>query len=63
MRLQQSMKKWIKEGDANSRFFHGVVARQGRRNALMGVRIKGRWIEEVGEVKEGIRDYFESHFK
>lgn len=40
LRLQQSKKKWLNEGDANTRFFHGAVERR-RINEIHGVRVNG----------------------
>lgn len=63
IRIQQAKKKWVKEGDANTSFLHGAVERRGRMNGIKGLRIDGRWLEEVEEVKSGILRYFENHFK
>lgn len=63
LRMQQAKSKWIKEADANTKFFHVAVERRSRYNRLKGIRIDGRWMEDVKEVNEGIRGFFEKHFK
>lgn len=63
LRRQQAKVKWIAEGDSNTKFFHGAIDRRRRRNGIPGIRIEGEWKEDVKEVKEGIRDYFENHFQ
>lgn len=36
LRIQQAKSKWIKAGDANTSFFHGVVERRGRIKGMKG---------------------------
>lgn len=31
-------------------------------NEIHGLKINGKWLEEVNEVKEGIKEHFEKHF-
>ncbi|KAL8474246.1 hypothetical protein ACS0TY_030897 [Phlomoides rotata] len=47
--LQKARCKWIKEGDANTRFFHKYINKRRKRNEITGVRIEGEWKEEVEE--------------
>ncbi|KAL8525193.1 hypothetical protein ACS0TY_014713 [Phlomoides rotata] len=61
--LQQKARcKWIKEGDANTRYFHKCINKRRKRNEISGVNIGSVWREEVQEVKKGIFDFFNTHF-
>lgn len=62
IRVQQARNKWVKDGDTNSRFFHKCVERKGHSKGIKGLRIKGRWLEGVEEVKEGARLHFAQQF-
>ncbi|GLT46628.1 hypothetical protein SLA2020_203720 [Shorea laevis] len=59
---QKARQKWLKEGDANSKFFHGSIVKRRKQNKLEGVLKDGEWMEGVPQVKAHIRDCFQSKF-
>ncbi|PNX70138.1 cysteine-rich receptor-like protein kinase, partial [Trifolium pratense] len=47
---QQSRSRWLKEGDANSKFFHSVLAGRRRRNAISVIQVGGVTLEGVSPI-------------
>ncbi|GKV05101.1 hypothetical protein SLEP1_g17145 [Rubroshorea leprosula] len=60
---QKSRQKWLQEGDANSKYFHGCIVKRRRRNGIEGVVKNEAWVEEVPEVKKVIKEFFELKFQ
>lgn len=62
LRAQKARANWIRQGDINSSFFHMVMNQRRKSNEIAGIQIGNDWVEEVADVKKGIRDFFQSHF-
>jgi exonuclease III len=63
MEFQKSRSRWLREGDANSRFFHACVKSRKRSNSIVALK-KGRsWLSHPVEVKAEVVDYFQNHFQ
>ncbi|XP_058749655.1 uncharacterized protein LOC131622635 [Vicia villosa] len=56
----KSRQTWLKEGDSNSRFFHNSLRSRKDRSALCSLNSCRGVIEEVGEVKAFVQDFFKS---
>ncbi|CAJ2652820.1 unnamed protein product [Trifolium pratense] len=60
---QQSRALWLKEGDANSKYFHSVLTSRRCRNALSVIQVDGVTLEGVIPIRQAVFSHFESHFK
>lgn len=60
---QKARMQWLQEGDANSKFFHGVMSYRRRRNAINMVNVDGVSVDGVQQIRAAIFAHFSSHFK
>ncbi|GAU36842.1 hypothetical protein TSUD_213660 [Trifolium subterraneum] len=60
---QQSRSRWIKEGDANSKYFHSVLANRRLGNAISSLEVGGVTVEGVVPIRKAVVSNFASHFK
>ncbi|GKV29753.1 hypothetical protein SLEP1_g38652 [Rubroshorea leprosula] len=59
---QKSRRMWLKEGDANTKYFHRCAKGRWRRNEILCIRIKGVQHTGVAEIKNEVAKYFEELF-
>jgi len=59
---QQSRLKWLRDGDANSKFFHSVLANRRRRNSLSTIMVNRTVVEGVQPVRQAMVRHFKNHF-
>ncbi|GAU34888.1 hypothetical protein TSUD_144190 [Trifolium subterraneum] len=60
---QQFRSRWLKEGDANSKYFHSVLASRRRGNVISSIMVNGVSLEGVSPVRQAVVSHFASHFK
>jgi hypothetical protein len=58
---QQS--RWLKEGDANSKYFHLVLTSRRRGNAISVIQADGVTLEGVNPIRNAVFSHFAAHFK
>ncbi|XP_035838173.1 uncharacterized protein LOC118485810 [Helianthus annuus] len=59
---QKSRVRWAKEGDENTRYFHGVINANTRNNRIHGLHIDGVWVADPPLVKDHVFSYFADKF-
>jgi len=59
---QQSRLLWVREGDANSKYFHGIMSGRRRRNAISSILVGDNLVEGVCNVREAVYNHFCDHF-
>jgi hypothetical protein len=60
---QQSRSRWLKEGDANSKYFHSLLASRRRGNTISSVQVDGTTLEGVHHIRQAVFSHFANHFK
>jgi exonuclease III len=61
--VQRSRSRWLKEGDANSRYFHSVMNSRGKRNRIMALEVGGEWSEDPLIIRQEAVSFFKNQFQ
>ncbi|MCH86377.1 putative transposon TX1 protein, partial [Trifolium medium] len=56
--FQRSRSKWLGQGDANSKFFHGCVLARSKRNVISALKIGDIWLESPSQIREAVEHFF-----
>jgi len=59
---QQSRNRWLKDGDANSKYFHLILSSRRRRNAIVSLTVNGNLVEGVQPIRHADFSHFQDHF-
>jgi len=59
---QQSRLLWLKDGDANFKYFHSVLYNRRRRNAIVSLMVNGSLVEGVQPTRNAVFSHFKEHF-
>lgn len=62
MLWQKSMNKLPRDGDTNSRYFHGYINKRRKSNEILFLSSNGRNIVEVEELRDTFKEHFRNHF-
>lgn len=59
---QKSRLWWLRDGDANSGFYHACIRSQRRSNQIVALKSGENWVEGVREVKSCIKNFYQQLF-
>ena len=60
---QQSRLLWLREGDANTKYFHAIMSGRKRKNAISSIMVNGVQVEGVNPVREAVFTQPLNHFQ
>ncbi|XP_070668433.1 uncharacterized protein [Malus domestica] len=61
--MQRSRVRWLREGDANTSFFHSSTLHRRRRNQIIKIKDEfGHWVEQPSRVRKLVDDHFMQTF-
>ena len=60
---QQSRSRWLKERDANSKYFHRIMSSKRSRNAIPFFLVNGTLVEGVENVRNAVFTHFRAQFQ
>jgi len=60
---QQSRLLWLREGDANSKYFHAIMSGRRRKNAISSILVGDNLVEGVSDVRATVFSHFCDHFQ
>jgi len=60
--VQQSRARWMKDGDANSKYFHSCIKRRSSLNLMKALKVGDGWAVSPFDVRKAVVDYFTNHF-
>lgn len=59
---EKSKISWQKEGDANSKFFYGIMSSRRISNSIVSLSVNGLQIGGVTDIRSAIFNHFDNHF-
>ncbi|KAJ0433652.1 putative RNA-directed DNA polymerase [Helianthus annuus] len=59
---QKSRCKWAKDGDDNTRYFHGLINKRKATNSIPGLLINGIWETKASKVKKEVHRFFKMKY-
>jgi hypothetical protein len=60
--LQRSRSRWLREGDANSTYFHNLMKGRSKSNKIRALELQSGWTEEPVLIKQEVVRFFKQQF-
>lgn len=61
--VQRSRVIWLKEGDANTKYFHNCVKARVSGNSVKAIKVNGEWVRSPVDVRREVVEYFKCQVK
>jgi hypothetical protein len=61
--VQKSRTRWLREGDANTNYFHTLMKSRGKRNMIKALKVDGCWVEKPDQIRGAAVNYFQNQFQ
>ena len=59
--FHRSRSKWLKEGNANTMFFHASLKSRATQNEIKALKSDNEWVFEVNDIRRMVVEYFKEH--
>jgi hypothetical protein len=59
--VQRARARWMKNGDANTKYFHRCVKLRHSGNAIKALKVGDAWVQSPTEVRRVVVDFFSNH--
>jgi hypothetical protein len=59
---QRSRSKWLRIGDANSKFFHNCVVTRAKWNSISMLKVGNMWLDKPASIREAVVEFFANHY-
>ncbi|MCI00522.1 transposon TX1 putative protein, partial [Trifolium medium] len=63
MIVQRARSRWLREGNANSRYFHNIMNSRGKRNSIRALELEGGWTEDPTLIRQAAVCFFKNQFQ
>jgi hypothetical protein len=63
MVVYRSRSRWLREGDANSRYFHNVMNSRGKRNSIKALEVEVGWTKDPSLIRQAVVSFFKNQFQ
>ena len=60
---QKSRINWLKNGDRNTKFYHGIANGRRGRNMIVEIMLDGNIETDSNGIRRGVFDFFKKHFQ
>jgi len=59
--VQRARSRWLKNGDANTKYFHKCVKLRCSRNSIKALKVGDGWVQSPMDVRRVVVDFFTNH--